>query len=523
MKRLSELLSRIAAEERGKSGIGEAEIRGLAYHSAKVSRGDLFFCIRGYKTDGHRYLKDAQERGAVAAIVEYYVDGVDIPQYRTADCRKALALLASAFYDFPAEGMKMIGVTATNGKTTTTYMINEILEKNHRKTGLIGTVMIKADDEVIASELTTPESLELQRYLSRMREKEAQVVTMEVSSSALELNRVFGIDFDIALFNNLSREHIDLHGSYERYKEVKSSLITQLGQGSFAVLNADVPEILALREKTKAQVITYSVETDRGDLRCENLDLSSGRAFFDVYVASDRFSEIGVQKGESFSLSLKVPGYHSVYNAMSAIAVALLCGVSKEVIRQALSEFRGVERRFELIYEDEFKVFDDHFANSGNIDVTLGTIEKMDYGKLVLLYAIRGNRGVIVNRENAEAIAHWAKRLGLKRVIATRSRMHTGEKDRVSAEEEQVLSRVLAEHRVELEIFDELAQACKRGLEELESGDVLLLAGCQGMDYGAEVFLEELCRKYPERDREELWLPITKRIALWNRDRFERK
>lgn len=523
MKRLKELLQMTEISERRGEDAGEKEIRGLACHSTKVKEGDLFFCIRGYKTDGHRYLRDAQQRGAAAAIVQDFDETLDIPQYKTADSRKALALLASAFYDFPAEKMRMIGVTATNGKTTTTYMINEILEKDRRRTGLIGTVMIKADDEVIASELTTPESLDLQSYLSHMREKEVETVTMEVSSSALELSRVCGIDFDIAVFNNLSREHIDLHGSYERYREVKSSLITGLKENSYAVLNADAPEILALREKTKAQVITYSVETDQGDLRCENLDLSTGRAVFDVCVMRDCFPGSGLQKGDRLSLSLKVPGYHSVYNAMSAIAAALLCGISKEVIRQALSEFCGVERRFELIYEGEFKVFDDHFANSGNINVTLGTIEKMDYEKLVLLYAIRGNRGVIVNQENAEAIAAWAKRLGLERVIATRSRLHTGEKDYVRSEEEQVLSKVLAEHQLELEIFDEIAEACRRALTDLEKGDVLLLAGCQGMDYGAEVFLEELCRKYPQQESQELWRPVERRIAVWNRERFERK
>lgn len=511
MKKLSELLSEIKVLSVYGEETTDIFINGIAYHSAKVSKGDLFVCIRGYKTDGHRYLKDAVSKGAVAAIVEYPVEGVSIPQYVTSDSRLALAYTASSFYDFPSRKMRMIGVTATNGKTTTTYMINEILEKQGLKTGMIGTVVVKSDDEIVASDLTTPESLDLQTYLAHMKDKGVTDVCMEVSSSALELKRVGGVDFDIAVFNNLSREHIDLHGSFENYYQVKSSLIKNLKKDAVAVLNADSKEIICLRDTTKARTVTYSVESDRGDILCENLDLSTGQAVFDVHIKKD-FSPQRLG-GTTFPVRLKVSGYHSVYNAMAAIATALICEISIPVIQEALSGFRGVERRFEMIFDREFKIFDDHFANAGNIDVTLETIRKMDYRKLILIYAVRGSRGPIVNRENAERIAAWSKILGFDRILATKSISHTSSKDKVTDEEIQVLEEVLQREGVAIELFDEIAQACQKGLDMVRPKDVILLAGCQGMDYGGEIMLKEISKKNPELDTDELFQPIRNRVC----------
>lgn len=513
MKTLGELLKNIELlSVHGESHLDEV-IQQIAYHSQKVQKDSLFVCIKGYKTDGHLYLKDAVRQGAKAAIVEEVVSDVEIPQYLVRDSRMVLALLSAAFYDFPSRSMKMIGVTATNGKTSTTCMINQILEGNKMKTGLIGTVVIKSDDEVIASELTTPESLDLQTHLASMKAKKVEAVTMEVSSSALELRRIGGIAYDIAVFNNISREHIDIHGSFENYCRLKSSLISNLGKGSFAVLNRDSEEIYYLKDHTLAEVISYSVESKMGDICCENLDLSTGRARFDVRVRSAKSFHGNIPEGLIFPIQMKVPGYHSVYNAMAAIAVALICDVPIDVIQQSLLEFRGVERRFELIFEGDFKIFDDHFANAGNIDVTLGTLEKMDYRKFILIYAIRGARGPIVNRENAQAIARWAKKLKFDTVFATKSRSHTTEKDWVTDQETEILREVLSQQEIKLIVFDEIRDACEKALEQIQKGDVILLAGCQGMDYGASIMLQSLHQKYPQLDENMLYAPLKHRIC----------
>ena len=223
MVKLAELLNVIEVKDVYKDK--DLTISGISYHSQRTTDENLFVCIKGYKTDGHKYLPQAVQNGAVAAIVEEIQENVNIPQYVVENSRIALARLGSAFYNNPSNKMNMIGITATNGKTTTSFMTNAILENEGLKTGLVGTVVIKIDDESIPSDLTTPESSDLQYYLSRMVDKHVSHVTMEVSSSALELYRVEGVDYDIVTLNNISREHIDSHGSFERYFEAKSSLI----------------------------------------------------------------------------------------------------------------------------------------------------------------------------------------------------------------------------------------------------------------------------------------------------------
>ncbi|WP_077623707.1 Mur ligase family protein [Sediminibacillus massiliensis] len=482
----------------------ESEIAGLSYHSQKTSKNDVFVCIRGYKTDGHKYLQNAVNNGAVAAIVEEFQDDIRIPQYRVENSRIALAKLGDAYYDHPSKKLKMIGITATNGKTTSSYMTNAILEKEGLKTGLIGTVNIKIDNDSIPSELTTPESLDLQYYLQQMVEKEVTHTTMEVSSAALETHRVEQVDYDIVTFNNISREHIDSHGSFEKYFEAKSSLIRNAGEHSFAVLNLDDEYSASLISQTKAQPITFGVNSREGHLHCKDLDLSTGRAKFTVEILKP-FNGDGVEYTPSeFQVELGVPGLHSVYNSMVAITVGLLSGVSISTIQETLRSFGGVERRFEFVFEDYCKIIDDHFANPGNINVTLETLTQMDYDDLHLVYAIRGERGPTVNRENAEAIAEWAPKLNLQEIIATKSVSHVTDKDKVTDEEVEVFMDVMEKANIKVHLFEELPDATSQALQEAKDGDLVLLAGCQGMDFGAEIALNQLLKMKPDLPKSKL-------------------
>lgn len=488
----------------------DCDIKGLAYHSGRVKSGDMFVCIKGYKTDGHRYLKQAVASGAVAAIVESFQPDVDIPQYEVKDSRAALSALAAAFYAYPSKKMKMIGITATNGKTTTSYMTNSILEGSGLKTGLVGTVVIKIDDKSIASELTTPESLDLQHYLAEMASVGVSHVTMEVSSSALELKRVNDVTYDIVALNNISREHIDTHGSFEKYFGFKSSLITNASEKAYAVLNLDDAYSASLIKKTKARVVTFSVKGNAADLCCENLDLTTGRGRFDVRLTR---ALDGIAEPMTFHVDLSVPGLHSVYNAMSAIAIALLNGIGVEDIQAGLKGFKGVERRFEFIFENGFIIVDDHFANAGNIDVTLNTLDFMQYKDLQLVYAVRGSRGPTVNRENAEAIEKWAKKLGFNKVIATKSVESVTEKDEVLEDELRVFMEVMDRAGISVTLYDTLKEAVASGVDAAEPGDLVLLAGCQGMDFGAEAALRHLAETHPEYDKKTLFAPLKTRVA----------
>ncbi|OZU89250.1 UDP-N-acetylmuramyl peptide synthase [Virgibacillus indicus] len=484
--KLSQLLTSLHIEN--KVEYEDLEIQGVSYHSQKAEPGHLFVCIKGYKTDGHKYIKDAVNRGVSAAVVEEIQENIDIPQFQVKNSRAALARLGNIYYDYPSNKLKMTGITATNGKTTTSYMANAILEKAGLTTGLIGTVSIKNGNETIPSELTTPESLDLQYFLNEMVHNDVSHVTMEVSSSALELYRVAGVNYDIVTLNNISREHIDTHGSFENYFHYKSSLIRDASENSFAILNLDDDYSASLINKTNANVIAFGVNSAEGYIHCKNLDLSTGRAKYTFEILKTiRVNDDLVYKPFQFDVELGVPGLHSVYNSMVAIIIGLLNGVSISAIQQTLKEFKGVPRRFQFILESEFKIIDDHFANPGNIDVTMETVNFMDYKQLHLVYAIRGQRGPVTNRENAETIVKWASKLGLKEIIATKSVSHVTSKDEVSDEEVVSFLDVMTKAGIEVKLYDELPDAIQDGLEQAEKGDLVVLAGCQGMDEGAGI------------------------------------
>lgn len=492
------------------------EISGIAYHSGKVIRGDLFFCIKGYEVDGHKYLGSAKEKGAVAAIVEEFQREIDIPQFKVEDSRIAMANMANVFYDKPSEKLKAIAITATNGKTSTSFMVNSILETQGLKTGLIGTVVVKVDQNSQAAVLTTPESIDLHRYYDEMVKAECTHVTMEVSSSALELHRTGASDFDIVALNNISREHIDSHGSFERYFEVKSHLITNAKTDSWAVLNLDCKYSKSLITKAGGRVLTYGIEDSHGDITIKELDLSTGRGQFRVVINNKIVNDNQIIEPCEFDVTLSVPGYHSVYNSLSAIAIALLSGISIETIRSGLKNFKGVERRFEFIYESPFIIVDDHFANRGNIKVTLETLNFMTYNKIRMIYAIRGSRGVTVNGENAEEIAEWFSKLNVDEIVATLSRSNVNKYNVVTDDERQVFDQVMKNNGIKVVYYDELSDAIGYGLSKAEDGDVLLLAGCQGMDDGGHIALSQIYKRHPELDQETLYAPIKNRVCGLN-------
>ena len=441
MKKLLKLIESIPVLE--SQNAEDIDVHNIAYHSKKVEAGDLFVCIRGFETDGHKYASQAVDKGACALIVEDFQEDLNIPQFKVKNSRKALASLGAAFYENPSRKMKMIGITATNGKTSTSFMTNAILEAHGLKTGLIGTVMVKYGNYMEPSILTTPESLDLQAHFARMVEKNISHTTMEVSSSALAFDRVHDMDFDIVTLNNISREHIDLHGSLEDYFETKSSLIRDAKPHQWAVLNLDDAYSASLIESTKAQVLTFGIKNTEGTLACSNLDLTTGRGRFTVKIQKPFTVGNTSYAPQEFDIALSVPGYHSVYNSLVAVAVGLLCEIPISTIVRGLNNFVGVERRFQFIFEDDFKIVDDHFANPGNINVTLETLNFMDYKKLHMVYAIRGSRGVTTNRENAETIVNWASKLGLTEIIATLSKSHVSKKDFVTPEELAVFLDVI--------------------------------------------------------------------------------
>lgn len=510
--RLSELLESITIVD--SKNHEDAPISKIAYHSNEVEQDSLFVCIKGYQTDGHQYAEGAVKSGAAALVVEHFIPDIHIPQYLVANSREALAALGDHFYHHPSKEFTVIGITATNGKTSTSFMTNAILEENNWKTGLIGTVMVKYGKTLVPSVLTTPESLDLHGYFAKMRDEKISHVTMEVSSSALDLSRVGGVDFNIVALNNISREHIDLHGSFEEYYNAKASLIREAGPEQFAVLNLDDDHSASLVNETEASVVTYGIKNDTGHLYCSDLDIGSGRGSFKVDIKKP-FKTISGKTVDktSFNVELSVAGYHSVYNAMAAITIGLISDVSIETVRSGIKNFSGVERRFQFIYENDFKIVDDHFANAGNIEVTLETLTKMDYKNLHIVYAIRGNRGVTTNRENAEALAKWVPALGLKKVIVSLSESHVSNKDDVLPEELEAFEEEMEKVGVEVELHQEMPDALQSSLNQVEAGDVILIGGAQGMDFGAKYILNQLADMRPDLEKQQVLRPLAHRVA----------
>lgn len=493
--------------------IDQIKIKGIANHTDNIREGYLYVAIKGYLTDGHKYIEKAIEKGAVAIIVEDFREEIPLAQFKVENPRIALSALSAAYYDYPSKSMRMIGVTATNGKTTTTYMLNKIYETGNYKNGLVGSVMNKIGNEVIPSVLTTPESVDLQAYLYRMKESGVEKVAMEASSSALELYRVNDIDFDIVSFNNFSREHIDQHGTFEKYWSAKSSLIKNAKESAYAVLNLDDEYSSSLQDKTKANVITYSLTKKEGNLYCKDLELLKGRAKFTVKINKPFKSIGGKLIDKDFQVILGIPGYHSVANSMAAITIALIDDIPLETICTGLKDFAGVERRFQYVYENDFIIIDDHFANRGNINVTLETLKYMEYKKFHLVYAIRGNRGVTVNKENAETIALWKERLAIDEIVATKSIGDVGPKDAVSEEEENVFLQVMKAADIKVHLYDTLEEAIKHSLDRANEEDIVMLAGCQGMDHGARIALNVLRGMKPELSDKKLFESLENRIV----------
>ncbi|WP_138159070.1 Mur ligase family protein [Peptoniphilus catoniae] len=490
----------------------EKNIDFICYNSKEAKENSLFVAIKGYITDGHKFIAEALAKGSCLAIVEDFKD-IDIAQIKVENSRKTLADISKNFFNDPSKKLDITGITATNGKTTTSFMVDKIYKDAGYKTGIIGTVYVKYDNVNIPSILTTPESYNLQEFFADMVNKNIDKVTMEVSSSAEELYRVRNVDFDIVTFNNFSREHIDQHGSFENYYAVKSKLIKEASENSIAILNMDFPHIAALKDKTKARVLSYSLENDNYDFSISNLDLSTGFGKYKFNILKDIEAKGRLIKKGAFNIELSVAGYSSVMNSFVAIIVALVQGVDTKIIQESINSFKGVERRFEMIYDKDFKIIDDHYANVRNIEVTLKTLSKMDFNNMRMVYAIRGNRGVNLNRECAEVTAKWLKKLKVKTFYASMSEDTVSSKDKVSDDELEVFKSVMDKNGIKVKIYKNLKDSIESILTLVEDGDIVLFAGCQGMDKGAKFAYSYMKDKNLIKDNGEFEFKVEQRTC----------
>lgn len=493
----------------------DLDIQDICSDSRQVRRNSLFIAIAGGHWDGHGFLQAVAQQGAAAAIVETIQYDVAIPQYQVPNSRLAWSNLSAEFFGHPSRDLFVYGITATNGKTTIAFMLDEILRAQGHATGLIGTVKIRMGQEVIPAAMTTPESFQLQEYLAKMREAGVDTVTMEVSSQALEQYRTADVEMDVVSFNNFSREHIDQHGSLEAYWAAKSSLIRNSTHNQIAVINLSDPAIRTLYGQGEAQCLTYSLDSEEGDIYPIDLDASGDYPEFTLKIPREivlRARDNLVIPAQEFRVRLAVPGQHTVANAVACCAMALCQGISVEAILRGLANFRGVERRFEIIYQNGFKIIDDHFANASNIEASLLSLSKLAHRRLHMVYCIRGSRGVTVNRENVQTLAKWLPKLNMDEIIVTEGAGAVTDHDLVRPEERAVFDAEIAQTGLRVTRRPELGAALEYALQSVGPGDIILLAGTQGMDQAGRRILELLSAKEPQR-RQEIMAILDNRVC----------
>ncbi len=435
----------------------EVEVSGLAYSSLAVKPGDAFFCVRGFKADGHDYARDAVERGAVALVCERPL-GLGVPEALVEDPRAAMAHAAKRFFGDPTSELDVVGITGTNGKTTTAFLVRAILEAAGRRTGLLGTVTSIVGGQPEPVERTTPEAIDLQRTFRRMLEAGDTACAMEVSSHALELRRTDGIRFACRVFTNLTQDHLDFHPSMEAYFQAKRRLFD--GPGA-SVVNADDEYGLRLTREL-GEATTYAVASD-ADYSARDVEFDPAGAAF-TCVAPD---------GE-VRMTTRLPGLFNVSNALAATAAARSLGVPLEAIASALAEAERVPGRFEPVDEGQpFAVLVDYAHTPDSLANVLRAARQVTNGRLHVVFGAGGDRDQGKRPLMGEVATELADR-----VIVTSDNPR-------SEDPEAIVDQILAGSGADAERVVDRREAIQRAIETAESGDVVVIAG-KGHEQGQE-------------------------------------
>lgn len=442
---------------------GDPEITGLSLDSRKVKAGNLFFALRGQHQNGIAFIQDALDRGAAAVVTEQ-ADGIVKGRAAlviAADARAAMADLACAFHGYPGNSLRMIGITGTNGKTTTAFMVRDLMADADYRPGLIGTVEYEIGGRVIPAARTTPESIELQDMLAQMTRAGCKSAVLEVSSHALVQQRVRGIDFDVAVFSNLTHDHLDYHETEQKYFEAKRLLFQALKRDRkkpFAVINLDDPHgrIMAEAGGLDAELITYGIGGS-AVVRAENLNLTAGGSQFDVLGPWGRAE-----------MSLKLPGRYNVSNALAAFAVATSCGIAPDRVARVLSQMICVPGRLEEIPNAQgFQVFVDYAHTEDALRNVLSTLREITAGRLLVVFGCGGNRDA-AKRPRMGAVANELADY----VIITSD--NPRKEDPLA-----IITQIRAGCRMseKAEVVEDRYEAIVRALSLAQAGDVVLIAG----------------------------------------------
>ena len=446
------------------SGDLDLTIKKIERDSRQVKSGDLFVAIEGYQKDGHEYIQSAVKNGAVAVVAQTNGNYKPKAKVIVPDSREALALLAGQFYGFPFRKLKMVGITGTNGKTTTSYLIRSILEHNKSKVGLIGTIAYWLGEEESKAINTTPESLELQRMFSEMLKQGVSAAVMEVSSHALVMHRVDGIEFDVAIFTNLNHEHLDFHKTMDAYRQAKGLLFRKLkAKGSSGVINMDDPNWRYFGQQAGRECLTYSLNDPSADFFTTSFTCTPENTLITMA------TPVGEMK-----LDFKLIGESNVYNALASVAAGFALKINPQIIRSGLEAITGVAGRMERIQAgQDFNIWIDYAHTPHAFERLLKSARRITKRKLLFLFGCGGDRDQEKRPLMGKIAAKYADR-----IILT-------EDNPRGEDPEAIVKHIMEgiEEKNKVEIIIDRREGIEHALKIAQPGDTLVLAGKGHEDY----------------------------------------
>jgi len=469
-------------------GQTDLNIKKIEYDSRKIKEGDLFVAIPGFKEDGHEYINSASEKGAVAVVTQRDGDYKTKVKVIVPDTRKALAILSSKFFDSPSQRLEVVGITGTNGKTTITYLLKSILKKAGRKVSLIGTIAYFIGEKRAVATKTTPESLDLQNMFSQMLEKGTDSVVMEVSSHALALKRVIGVDFDVAVFTNLDQEHLDFHKTLSAYKESKGLLFDMLSEKSYAVINIDDPNWKYFYDKAKTNRLTYSLDNQRAHFYTKTFSSDLEGSQIDLVTPNGRIN-----------INLKLLGESNIYNALAGAAVGVALKVDLETIKTGLESVQGIPGRMEKIQAgQDFNILIDYAHTPNALERLLKMVKRLTPGDLLVLFGCGGDRDRGKRPQMGEVASLLADKVFLT------------EDNPRSEDPEKIIDQIMqgVKNKDKVEIIIDRREGIRKALKIAKRGDSLVLAG-----KGHENYQIKKGRKFRFSDRETV-LELLKKSAV---------
>jgi UDP-N-acetylmuramoyl-L-alanyl-D-glutamate--2,6-diaminopimelate ligase len=435
------------------------KVKGISCNSKDVLDDYVFVAIKGNREDGTRFINEAIEKGAKAVIVQSPVSGlqspVKVPLIKVKDTRRALAKLAAEFYGNPSRKINVIGITGTNGKTTVSYLLEELLKKARFLPAVIGTINYRFKDKIIPAKNTTPGPIELQSMLTRMLKEDINYCIIEVSSHALDQERVEGIDFHSAIFTNLTQDHLDYHKTLENYFQVKAKLFKDISPSSFIVINNDDRYGRRLKRLTCAKVISYGIK-NKADVVAKGIR-------FDIKHTEFRLVSF---KGE-MDFKTKLIGRHNVYNILATVAWALRGGIDLFTIKSAIEEFSFVPGRLERIdFDRRFSIFVDYAHTEDALRNIILTLRQLTQKRIIVVFGCGGER----DKTKRPKMGRTVSELSDYAII-------TNDNPRSEDPDEIIQNIKKGIRKRNFCVIPDRLRAIKKSLSLAKSGDIVLVAG----------------------------------------------